>query len=159
MYRACRCRCSPQCDPDMCHRSGRGSKHTRWRLVHSAARRNPSHSYMWRSHQCWHTDHRARKGWYLMIKGKRHAWKQNRPEVGQRYTLRVVTFFSFLPMLHSSLSMLQVLPTYPGLQLQLNMPLMGLVSHWEPSLQGLLIQASSLWQSKPEKNTMLTRNE
>lgn len=52
-------------------------------------------------------------------------------------------------MMHSFLSTLQVLPMYPGGQLQLNIPVMGLVSQWEPSLQGLLIQASSLWQSKP----------
>lgn len=58
-------------------------------------------------------------------------------------------------MLHSSLSLLQVLPIYPGGQLQLNIPVMGLVSQCEPSLQGLLMQASSLWQSKPDKNNML----
>lgn len=46
---------------------------------------------------------------------------------------------------------------YPGGQLQLNIPVMGLVSQWEPSLQGLLIQASSLWQSKPEKDSMWKR--
>lgn len=61
-------------------------------------------------------------------------------------------------MLHSSLSSLQVVPLYPGGQLQLNIPVMGLVSQWEPSLQGLLIHASSLWQSKPEKEKkMLVR--
>lgn len=52
-------------------------------------------------------------------------------------------------MLHSSLSMLQVLPVYPDGQLQLNLPLMGLVSHLEVPQQGLLIQASFRWQSRP----------
>lgn len=61
------------------------------------------------------------------------------------------------PILHSSLSMLQVLPVYPDGQLQLYMPLMGLVSHLEPPLQGLLIQASSRWHSSPVRSKKLQR--
>lgn len=71
VYRACRCKCSPRCDPDRCHRSDRGLKHTRWHPVHSAAQRSPEHNYRWRSHQCSHTDRRAHRGWYLRTNGKR----------------------------------------------------------------------------------------
>lgn len=38
---------------------------------------------------------------------------------------------------------------YPEGHVQMALPLTGLVSQLEPSLQGLLMQASSRWHSKP----------
>lgn len=38
---------------------------------------------------------------------------------------------------------------YPDGHVQMALPLTGLVSQLEPSLQGLLMQASSRWHSKP----------
>lgn len=54
-----------------------------------------------------------------------------------------------LPMEHSSMSWLQAPPTKPAGQVQMARPFKGLVSHTAPSLQGLLTQASSRWQSRP----------
>jgi len=154
IYQACKYKRSLQCDPDKCHRSGKGLKNIRWHLVHTEARRNLSHSYRWRSRRCSHTGHRARTGWFLRV--RRHVLREKQSKNPAEEKVPNVSH-SVSPMLHSSLSVLQVLPIYPGGQLQLNMPLMGLVSHCEPSLHGLLIQASFLWQSKPERNTMLKR--
>lgn len=53
------------------------------------------------------------------------------------------------PSEHSSTSWLQAGPMYPEGHVQMALPLTGLVSQLEPSLQGLLMQASSRWHSKP----------
>lgn len=54
-----------------------------------------------------------------------------------------------VPSEHSSTSWLQAGPVYPEGQVQMALPLTGLVSQLEPSLQGLLMQASLRWQSRP----------
>lgn len=54
-----------------------------------------------------------------------------------------------VPSEHSSTSWLQAGPMYPEGQVQMALPLTGLVSQLEPSLQGLLMQASLRWQSRP----------
>lgn len=53
------------------------------------------------------------------------------------------------PSEHSSTSWLQAGPVYPEGQVQMALPFTGLVSQLEPSLQGLLMQASFKWQSRP----------
>lgn len=45
---------------------------------------------------------------------------------------------------------------YPEGHVQMALPLTGLVSQLEPSLQGLLMQASSRWHSRPGEQTAHT---
>lgn len=61
------------------------------------------------------------------------------------------------PSEHSSTSWLQAGPMYPEGHVQMALPLTGLVSQLEPSLQGLLMQASSRWHSKPGERTASAR--
>lgn len=142
----------------MCHHSGRGWKHTHWRPVHSGVLHNPWHSYRWRSLRCWRTDHHVHKGWSLLMKKKKWLNSIRSGEQSCSFTC-CFRLSNDLPMLHSSLSILQVLPVYPDGQLQLNMPLMGLVSHFEPPLQGLLIQASARWHSRPVRSKTVKQYE
>lgn len=58
-----------------------------------------------------------------------------------------------LPRAHSSTSWLQAGPVYPEGQVQMALPLTGLVSQLEPSLQGLLIHASFRWHSRPRQGS------
>ena len=78
----------------MCHRSDRGWRHTRWHLAHSVARSNLWHSYKWRSHQCSHTDRRARRGWYLMMRRK-EVWVKAE-QIRCLAQINVMCVFSFL---------------------------------------------------------------
>lgn len=57
------------------------------------------------------------------------------------------------PSEHSSTSWLQAGPVYPEGQVQMALPFTGLVSQLEPSLQGLLMQASFKWQSRPGRDS------
>jgi len=54
-----------------------------------------------------------------------------------------------LPNAHSSTSWSQDGPKYPEGQVQIWLPVTGLVSQLEPFWHGLLMQASSSWQSRP----------
>lgn len=58
------------------------------------------------------------------------------------------------PSEHSSTSWLQAGPVYPEGQVQMALPFTGLVSQLEPSLQGLLMQASLRWHSRPGQGSL-----
>lgn len=63
------------------------------------------------------------------------------------------------PSEHSSTSWLQAGPMYPEGHVQMALPLTGLVSQLEPSLQGLLMQASSRWHSKPGQQKVHVKDD
>lgn len=62
-----------------------------------------------------------------------------------------------LPRAHSSTSWLQAGPVYPEGQVQMALPLTGLVSQLEPSLQGLLMHASLRWHNRPRQGSCVER--